>query len=221
MRVVATGAAQRTGVRAQNRAEYASVGRLKDVRAEHLFRRPVVTTKDADSGLQLPPRRLLLAPPVRGDEQVVVQSGGKAAPARRRGVSGGGRWPEERDAFPELVDGDGRRGAAVVVAVTAALRRLSFALPYRAHQARAHRVVAVLQAQRRLQGLGYGVGAAGRSMGPVGGHQRGQAEVVVPEVEGVVAGGRRAQVPVLQDVHGRGGGVTDGCPERPRAAGMW
>lgn len=55
----------------------------------------------------------------------------------------------------------------------------------------------------------------------VGGHQCGQAEIVVPKVEGVIAGGRRAQVPAPQHVHGRGCGVTDGCPVRPRAAGMW
>lgn len=50
-------------------------------------------------------------------------------------MSGDDGWSEERDALPELMDGDGRRGAAVVVAVIAALRRLSVALPNRAHQA--------------------------------------------------------------------------------------
>lgn len=68
MRVVATGAAQRTGVRAQDGAEHAPIGRLEDVRAEHLLRCTVVPAEDADSRLQFAARRLLLAPPVRSDE---------------------------------------------------------------------------------------------------------------------------------------------------------
>lgn len=187
VRVVAVGAAQRAGVRAQDGAQHPAVRRLQDVGAVNLLRRAVIPTEDAHLRLRLAPLGQF-APPVRG-EQVEA---GEAAPVRGR-VSASRRrvagqvlvGPQQRDALPQVVDGDrrGARGRAAAVQVCVAVP----------DYAGAHRRV-VLQAQRRFQGLRDGVGSAGRAVDLVFGDQCRQPEVVVPKIESVVVGRARVQV---------------------------
>lgn len=96
--------------------------------------------------------------------------------------------PEKRDALLEIIDGDrrGARGRAAAVQV-------SVAVPAVPNYAGANRRI-ILQAQSRFKGLGYRVGAAGRAVDLRFGDKCRQAEVVVPEIKGVVIRRPRVQV---------------------------
>lgn len=195
VRVVAVGAAERAGVRAQDGAQHPAVRRLQDVRAVHFLRRAVIPTEDAHLGLRLRPLRLL-APPLHGEQ---VEAGeaprvvrGRLVPVPERRVAAGQVLvrPQERDALLEIVDGERRRGARG----RAAAVQVRVAVPAVANYARTNRGI-VLQAQGRFERLGYRVRPEGRAL--VLGDKCRQAEVVVPKIKSVIIGRARVQEAVV------------------------
>jgi len=191
VRVVAVGAAQRAGVRPEDGAQDPAVRRLQDVGAVNFLRRAVIPTEDAHLGLRLAPLSLF-APPVHGEQLQAGEAppvGGRVSVPRQRVAGEVLVRPEQRDALLEVVEGD-RRGAR---GRAAAAVQVPVAVPAVPNYAGANRGV-VLQAQGGFEGLGYGVGAAGRAVDLVFGDQCRQAEVVVPKIEGVVIRGPRVQV---------------------------
>lgn len=204
MCVVAVGAAQRARVRAQDRTHHAAVGRLQHVRAVHLFRRAVIPTEHADLGLLLGARRRRLAHlPIRAEQlesretSTTSTSSSEARvalmPYNPRAVAT--ERAERREALLELKQGwrrwaCGRAAAAARRGRGAARGRAAAVVQVRGARARRR----VVQAQCGFQRLRDGVGtrsATGTALAALR-HQRGQAQIVVPEVERVVVGRARA-----------------------------
>lgn len=172
------------------------------MRAVHLLRRAVIPTEDADLGLLLIARGRFPHLPLHAEE---IKS--REAPSDAHlPLLGGGQQPsrslvlvlegaQDGEALFQVQDGDGGgRGAAAGVQVSTAV---AFAAGRDYARARG----AVVQAQSGFQGLRDGVGTLGDAVLVVLGDQRGEAEIVIPKIEGVIVGGARAQVVVVQKIH--------------------
>lgn len=197
MRVVPVGTAQGACVRPQDRAHDPPVRGFQHVRAVHLLRSAVIPTEDADLGLLLIARGRFPHLPLHSEQ---VKSCKPPSYANLPLLGGGQQralvlvleGAQDGEALLQVQDGDGGgRGAAAGIQVSSAV---AFA-----HYARARR--AVVQAQGGFQRLRDGVGILRDAVLAVLGHQRGQAEIVIPEIKGVIVGGARAQVVVVQKIH--------------------
>ncbi len=200
MRVVPVGTAQGARVRPQDRAHHPPVRGFQDVRAVHLLRRAVIPTEDADLGLLLIARHRFPHLPLHAEQ---IKSC-KAPSDAHLPLMGGGQQPSRAlvlegaqagEALLQIQDGDGGgRGAAAGVQVSSAV-----AVAAGRDNARARGDV--VQAQSSFQGLRDGVGILGDAVLVVLCDQRGEAEIVIPKIEGVIVGGACAQVVVVQKIH--------------------
>lgn len=168
------------------------------MRAVHLLRRAVIPTEDADLWLLLVARGRFPHLPFHA-EQIKSR---EASSDAHLPLLGGGQQPpcalvlegaQDGEALFQVQDGGGRGAAAGVQVSTA----VAFAAGR--DYARARR--AVVQAQSGFQGLRDGVGTLGDAVLVVLGDQRGEAEIVIPKIEGVIVGGAPAQVVVVQKIH--------------------
>lgn len=202
MCVVAVGAAQRARVCAQDWAHHAAIGRLQHMRAVHLFRRAVIPTEHADLGLLLGARcRRLAHFPIPAEQLESRETSSSSSTTKSRvalmpynsGAMATER-AERREALLELKQWRGRRACGWTAAAArrgrgAARGRAAAVVQVRGARARSR----VVEAQCGFQRLRYGVGArsaAGTALAALR-HQRGQAQIVVPEVKCVVVGRAR------------------------------
>lgn len=195
MGIVPVGTAEGTGISPENRAHDPAVRSLQDVRAVHLLGRSVISAEDADFGLLLAPGSGFAHLPLHAEQIEAREAPAKAHLSLRLDAELALEGAQYRETLLQVQDG-GRRGTPGRAAAVHVPALSSAARDY----ARTGR--RIVQAQRRLQGLGDGVGVLGHAELVILRNQRRQPEIVVPEIKSIVIWVARIQIVVIEKIHG-------------------